>query len=283
MLKQITTGFALMLSAIAFSQVGIQTENPQATLDVAGTPTDITKLDGIIAPRIEGAQLRAKTYTTDQTGALIYVTLPDTSPAGQTIDVTVAGYYYFNGTKWVMAGAGDMVNIYNSDGSLNSQRQVNLNGNWIYFQGSEGNTSIEESGASIRVNAEGADRAQLRLFTEDLDGDGVGSNFDIDLFTDNILQMLGNDQVEGIVFGTHSTKNSSPIDFTTSAGAFADGEIRMKITGEGNVGIQTTVPTERFDNGGVTRLRELPLNGATNVAFSSCSRAESSANCAVST
>lgn len=91
---------SLFFSSFAFAQVGINTETPQATLDVVGKPTDVTKLDGVIPPRITGDQLRAKTYTATQTGALVYVSLADTAPAGQTIEVTSVGYYYFDGTKW---------------------------------------------------------------------------------------------------------------------------------------------------------------------------------------
>ncbi|WP_156104478.1 hypothetical protein [Chryseobacterium populi] len=82
-------------------RVGVSTTTPQATLDVTGTPTDTSKLDGIIPPRITGVQLRAKTYTTSQTGAIVYATAADTAPAGQTINVTVAGFYYFDGSVWV--------------------------------------------------------------------------------------------------------------------------------------------------------------------------------------
>ncbi|MCQ4138766.1 MULTISPECIES: hypothetical protein [unclassified Chryseobacterium] len=80
--------------------VGINTPNPKATLDVTGKPADITHLDGIIAPRLTGDELKLKTYTADQTGAIIYATTADSSPAGQTIEVTKVGYYYFDGTKW---------------------------------------------------------------------------------------------------------------------------------------------------------------------------------------
>lgn len=97
---------ASLLSAIVYGQVGINIANPAATLDIVGKPTLTSSMDGIIAPRIEGAQLRAKTYTSAQTGALVYVTLADTLPAGQTVDVTAIGYYYFNGIKWVSTGAG---------------------------------------------------------------------------------------------------------------------------------------------------------------------------------
>lgn len=84
------------------AQIGIGNTDPKATLDITGQPTVTTELDGVIAPRITGAQLRAKTYTTAQTAALVFVTVADTAPAGQTIDVTIPGYYYFDGTKWTL-------------------------------------------------------------------------------------------------------------------------------------------------------------------------------------
>jgi hypothetical protein len=96
----------LSLGFIAKAQVGINNQTPQATLDVTGKPTETTVMDGIIPPRIDGAQLRAKTYTTAQTGALVYVNTADTSPSGQTAQVTAAGYYYFNGTVWTAVGSG---------------------------------------------------------------------------------------------------------------------------------------------------------------------------------
>lgn len=275
MIKKITTVFALAASAVAFSQVGIQTETPQATLDVVGSPTNTTKLDGIIAPRITGAQLRAKNYTTTQTGALVYVTAADTSPSGQTLDVTSVGYYYFNGTKWVIAGAGDMVNIYNSDGTLTDGREVYLNNNALTFQGLQGHTKVDTGGASLVIKSETANRAQLRFFTQDMDGDGITSNFDIDLFADNYLQMFASGEMNGISFGTHNAQNPSPIEFVTSPGNLASGQTRMKITGKGNIGVETAAPTEKFDNAGITRLRELPLNGATNAHHTTSGGGES--------
>ena len=82
------------------AQVGIGTTTPKATLDITGQPTITTELDGLIAPRLTGDQLRAKTYTADQTAAMVYVTVADSAPAGQTINVNGIGYYYFDGTVW---------------------------------------------------------------------------------------------------------------------------------------------------------------------------------------
>ncbi|WP_431608965.1 hypothetical protein [Chryseobacterium sp. 'Rf worker isolate 10'] len=90
-----------MATAIsANAQVGLNTSSPAATLDVVGKPTVTSALDGIIPPRIIGNQLRAKNYTAAQTGTLVYVTAADTAPAGQTVNVTAAGLYSFNGTVW---------------------------------------------------------------------------------------------------------------------------------------------------------------------------------------
>lgn len=96
----------LLLSLSAYSQVGINTTTPQSTLDVTGIPSDASKLDGILAPRITGVQLRSKTYTNSQQGALVYVSTADTAPAGQTINVISSGYYFFNGTVWIKINSG---------------------------------------------------------------------------------------------------------------------------------------------------------------------------------
>ncbi|RLJ32949.1 hypothetical protein CLU97_2419 [Chryseobacterium sp. 7] len=90
-----------MISTIAYSQVGINTTTPQATLDVIGKPATPAVLDGIIPPRLTGVQLKAKTYTAAQTGAFVYVTTPDPSPSGQTINVTTVGTYSFDGSRWL--------------------------------------------------------------------------------------------------------------------------------------------------------------------------------------
>lgn len=85
------------------AQTGINTVDPKATLDVVGQPATITVMDGIIPPRLTGDQLKAKTYTSDQNGAITYATQACSSPAGQTINVTSAGLYVFNSTlnQWI--------------------------------------------------------------------------------------------------------------------------------------------------------------------------------------
>ncbi|HEY4538659.1 MAG TPA: hypothetical protein VIG94_01465 [Faecalibacter sp.] len=88
---------------LAFAQVGINTNEPQASLDVQAAPHTTTVSDGIIAPRLTGDQLKAKdsAYQTPQTGAIVYVTQRLTSePTSKTIKVKDPGYYYFDGEIW---------------------------------------------------------------------------------------------------------------------------------------------------------------------------------------
>jgi hypothetical protein len=62
----------LLASTLMFSQVGINTETPKATLDVMAAPGDLTKINGFIAPRLKGSELTAKdtNYSIPQTGAI---------------------------------------------------------------------------------------------------------------------------------------------------------------------------------------------------------------------
>ncbi|WP_449398764.1 hypothetical protein [Chryseobacterium wanjuense] len=92
------------------AQIGINTDAPQATLDVVGKTSSPSSFDGIIPPRITGDQLRTKTYTSAQTGAIVYVTAADSAPSGQTVNVKNVGYYFFDGTVWKGLNVGDVLN-----------------------------------------------------------------------------------------------------------------------------------------------------------------------------
>lgn len=104
--KLLLSAGALIFSMNVFAQVGINTATPQGTLDVVGKPTDPNSLDGVVLPRLTGAQLKAKNYTAAQTGATVYVTLADPSPSGQTVNVTSIGTYFFTGTVWARVVTG---------------------------------------------------------------------------------------------------------------------------------------------------------------------------------
>nr|WP_315248660.1 hypothetical protein [uncultured Flavobacterium sp.] len=89
------------LPFLSFSQIGINNVDPKATLDVTGTPTLITVPDGVIPPRITRVDLINKTaYSTNQLGAILFVTDLSGSTNAATLNITEVGYYYFDGTKW---------------------------------------------------------------------------------------------------------------------------------------------------------------------------------------
>ncbi|MFP3598632.1 hypothetical protein [Chryseobacterium sp. SIMBA_029] len=101
--KETVTVFLFLLGfTSASAQVGVNTTNPKATLDVVGNPSDITKIDGLIAPRLTGDELAAKDalYAAPQTGTQVYATAPAGTPTAKTINVTTPGYYYFDGAVW---------------------------------------------------------------------------------------------------------------------------------------------------------------------------------------
>lgn len=242
MIKKLTTGFALMASVLAFSQVGIHTQSPKATLDVVGSPADNTKLDGIIAPRLSGAQLRAKNYTTEQTGALVYVTVTDTAPSGQTVDVTAPGYYYFNGTQWVTVRSADMVNIYNANGTLTSERTVTQNGNSLTFKGQDQSTVLSPLGGINVYGVSGSKRASIMLSSLDSNGNGKSARLNIYQDTESAGQILVDNDATKLSIGTHYTSTPAPLLFVTSSGNNANGVMRMYISGEGSIGVNTSSP-----------------------------------------
>lgn len=82
------------------AQVGINTTNPEATLDIVGKPNETNHYDGIIPPRITGDQLAAKNYYASKKGAIVYVTAPASNLTGQVIHVVEEGFYFFNGAYW---------------------------------------------------------------------------------------------------------------------------------------------------------------------------------------
>lgn len=89
------------------AQVGINTTNPKATLDVAPKNTDGTTAEGVIAPRLTGNQLTAadSRYTSAHSGVIVYATSAPSVSTTKTANITAPGYYYFDGSIWRGMGA----------------------------------------------------------------------------------------------------------------------------------------------------------------------------------
>ncbi|RQO42476.1 hypothetical protein DBR39_00955 [Chryseobacterium sp. KBW03] len=162
-IKQLYSLIALSsIAVIAHAQVGINTPNPQATLDVTGS-TNTSMKDGILPPRISKQQLADKdpgTYGIAQTGAFVYIT-DITDPIGVPPPPSVAevgsihniGYYYFTGFQWVPFS----MNLYNIDGSLSGNRVVTQDAHSLAF------TTTATNGFSVGGSTFSVDGANDRI------------------------------------------------------------------------------------------------------------------------
>ncbi|MCD1117521.1 hypothetical protein [Chryseobacterium turcicum] len=99
-MKKLNYLLLFLSTTLLFGQVGINTQIPEATLEVVGKPNDVNHYDGIIPPRITGNQLATKTYSSAKKGAVVFATSPATNFSGQVINVTDPGLYYFDGVLW---------------------------------------------------------------------------------------------------------------------------------------------------------------------------------------
>lgn len=247
MKKNIILLGAFTLSSLAYSQVGVNTETPKATLDVVASPADATKTDGLIAPRLTGNQLRGKNalYTADQTGTLVYVTAADSSPAGKTVNVTAPGYYYFDGVVWQTfkgEGSGDTdINIYKDNGTLTNTRTVTMGSNDLRFRG-DGNVQIGAADTNV-VPAEKLDVHGNVRITEKL---AVG----------NTARNAG--------LAVANTVASEPIMRLTGS----DNTRKVTVLDDGNFGIGTNTPTEKLHVAGKARITNTAkLTGAVSPLY----------------
>lgn len=85
--------------------VGINTENPVVTLEVAGVPSNTQKADGFLPPRLTGDELFAKSgaYNTEHKGVVVYITksASEENQKDKIQRVNNEGYYYYDGSIWV--------------------------------------------------------------------------------------------------------------------------------------------------------------------------------------
>lgn len=139
-----------------FSQIGINTVLPNATLDVVSKTTDGSKPEGLNAPRLTGDQIRAADaqYNTDQTGMLIYATSAPTVMSTKTANINSDGYYYFDGNVWQKI-INKNVNIYNADGIILTNRTVDMQDKTLNFvsNAATGTSHFQIDGNTFNVDA----------------------------------------------------------------------------------------------------------------------------------
>ncbi len=223
-----TQFFTIMLfsSVLAYSQVGIDTETPKATLDVVGKPTDLTKIDGLIAPRLKGSELKAKDALcgADQKASLVYVSeaLAASDTTAKTINVTSIGYFYFDGNIWQ---------------KLNDGNTGNAGNNW---------SLLGNSGTTAGTNFIGTtDAVDFVVKTNNIERERIykeaNINNTIKTISGGDLNITGitvgkgkNNNPDNTVFGVQGLFSNTTGTFNTGMGAYA---LKSNTTGTSNVAI----------------------------------------------
>ena len=244
---------AVIFSGFAFSQVGINTPSPKASLDImAKNPKgNTTSPEGLLIPRVD--RQRAQSMTGVQTSTLIYVNDATTgSRTGNALNIDAAGYYYYNGTVWAKLSPDSIINsinLYTSDGTLTANRIVQQNDKTLAFASTAatGSNHFSVAGNTFSVDAfnnrvgMGTIVPQNRL---DM-GPAAGTNA-----TDVAGKKLAvyNTGAGTAFYGLGVSGNTLQIH----AAAAADAAPRMVLMRSGRVGIGDPDPKANFDLVGST-------------------------------
>ena len=150
--------FFTLLNFFAFSQmkiglpVGIA--DASAILDISNKGDNVAK--GFLGPQVAlTANNSASPITNPATGLMVY----NTSTTGAPPNDVSPGYYYWNGSIWVLFAISKYTlpvtsnNIYGVDGTLSGNRSVGLGGYFLNFTG--GNVGIGNSNPTSKLDVLG--------------------------------------------------------------------------------------------------------------------------------
>ncbi len=283
--------FPLMYHA----QVGVNTAAPAASLDItAKNPTGAaTNVDGLLIPRVD--RQRAQSMTGVPVSTLIYVnSIATGAQSGNAVNVDTVGYYYYNGTAWTKLNPAvtpaSSFNIYNTDGSLSSNRVVTQGGNTLSFTGTAANafsvdgTTLSVNAANDRVgigsiaptrklhvegsqflNAAATASATREALDINIGQDGIGygnraDNYGISMRT---ASSAAGGLISRINFGDTSTVNADGTRYLSfSVGRTPNELMYLTDANSGRVGIGTLTPQKMLHvNGSLQFTNELNVGG----------------------
>ncbi len=121
-----------------YSQVGIGTSNPQASLDINSTT------DGLLIPRVALSATNVATVITPTISEMVYNTF--TSAVGP--NQVTPGYYYWNGTLWVSVLTANPIKMFSgtynppsaSDATTKNLCTLLQSGGWVVNLVGEGSS-----------------------------------------------------------------------------------------------------------------------------------------------
>lgn len=324
-IKLATIVASLLLSNILYSQIttnGVPENNIGDTnlfLDASNFNNVENSLGkGLGFPRVDLTKFVFDTTVIDQykiysdfDGMLVYNSSTGKTLQGQGQQVDVEpGFYYFSNPgnprnitngKWIRlqtdaaVGGTEDTSIYKNNGTLASDRTVNLNGNKLVFTG-DGNVGIGTASPNSKLNVRGGtlnignlteyagglqvqnQDASKPVFTaygtDNVEKMRIANNGDIGIGTNSPTQrldvngtarirnkmMIGTDWTGG---GALSVRNNVASD-NIATFVSADNSYKAVLKDNGNFGIGTNSPTQKLDVAGTARLRDVPNGNAEN-------------------
>jgi hypothetical protein len=282
---------AILFSGLASAQIGINSKDPQTTLDIhakSSTGT-LNTVEGLLIPRVD--RERAQSMTNIPESTLIYVNdITTGTQSGIAALIDYQGYYYYDGRMWTklnanISGIDQDNNIYNTNGTLDSDRLVEQGDKTLAFTGTaenafsiDGNTfSIDAKNNRIGFGTT-KPSSKFEIISDNVGGTGE-NNFYFRGFGTSIepgilltsaqgthkeqANLNKNDLIGSLVFiprvaGGYSTSAGTRIvseykgDGTTPLTNLmlsTSGVKRVVIDETGRVGIGTSTPNSRLDLG----------------------------------
>ncbi|WP_131401756.1 hypothetical protein [Chryseobacterium sp. JM1] len=266
-MKKLHLNMALLfVGSTLFSQVGINTSSPEATLDVRGKNHlgAVTSKDGVLVPRVNDLSASGSVN-----GQLVYLIADN--------GTFTKGFHYWNGNVWTGFGnaiAGDTTNdawindVANTRVKLNSQsdgstarpagtEMVILDTGSVGIGTSNPNRKLHVAGALLttpNTTNDGATGSNSEPVTIELYGK-QGTGGDTPVGGVKMLWYNQNPVSMNILRGSASNDGAG-IGFNISKDGTTESEA-MRIARNGNVGIGIDSPTNKTDINGDLRVRTM--------------------------